>query len=348
MTKNKIIMPPEWHPQDAVQLTWPHEDSDWHKEGEKEFEEVQTCFLQIANAISKREKLIVVCKNKKQISHLLKLFPENIVFAEIDSNDSWARDHGGITIFKNEKRIILDFNFNGWGLKFRADKDNLITSKLYDMEIFSSECEDENKLGFVLEGGSIESDGLGTLLTTSSCLFSKNRNGELTEEEIINYLKNNLGAEKILMLNNGHLAGDDTDGHIDTLARFCNPKTIAYVKCTDEKDEHYNALKAMEDELKEYTTIDDEKYELVPLPMPEPICYKGERLPATYANFLILNDMVLLPIYKSKKDNEALEILKSVFPEREIIPIDCNILIRQHGSLHCVTMQYPKGALNNE
>jgi agmatine/peptidylarginine deiminase len=248
----------------------------------------------------------------------------------------------------------LDFNFNGWGLKFRADKDNLITSKLYDMGIFSSECEYENKLGFVLEGGSIESDGLGTLLTTSSCLFSKNRNGELTEEEIINYLKNNLGAKRILMLNNGYLAGDDTDGHIDTLARFCNPKTIAYVKCTDEKDEHYDSLKAMEEELKEYTVIDSngsdncEKYELIPLPMPEPIYYKGERLPATYANVLILNDAVLLPIYKNKKDNEALEILKSVFTEREIIPIDCNILIRQHGSLHSVTMQYPKGALNNE
>jgi agmatine/peptidylarginine deiminase len=331
MIKNKIVMPPEWYPQDAVQLTWPHEDGDWDKE---EFEEVQTCFLQIVGAISKREKLLIVCNNekdKKQISHLLKSSLENIIFAEIDSNDVWTRDHGGITIFKDEKRVILDFSFNGWGLKFKADKDNLITSKLYDMGIFSSECEYSNKLDFVLEGGSIETDGLGTLLTTSSCLFSKNRNDKLAKEEILDYLKNTLGIKKILMLNNGYIAGDDTDGHIDTLARFCNPKTIAYVQCTNDQDEHYSALKAMEEELKEFTTIDGEKYELIPLPMPEPIYYKNERLPASYANFLIINDAVLLPVYKSKKDNEAADILKSIFPEREIIPIDCNILIRQHG-----------------
>lgn len=339
----KRYLPSEWHHQSAVQLTWPHAGTDWASM----LDEVNECFVEIAREISKREKLIVVCQNKLDVQSLVSdCNLDNITFSECDTDDTWARDHAGITVMENDRPVLLDFGFNGWGGKFPAGKDNLITKALYKSKAFNESVGYQDFNHFILEGGSIESDGQGTLLTTSECLLSKTRNPTYSRPGVEELLRSSLGVQKVLWLNHGYLSGDDTDSHIDTLARFCNESTIAYVKCDDDRDEHYSTLKEMENELKSFTNLEGESYNLVPLPMADPVWFDGERLPATYANFLIINGAVLLPFYGSEKDEKARSILHSVFPDREVIGINCSSLIKQHGSLHCVTMQYPEGVVS--
>ena len=269
---------------------------------------------------------------------------ENVRFLKCETNDTWARDHGAITLLDADGVSLLDFKFNRWGLKFASDKDNLITRRAVESEVMKGKY--VNRLGFVLEGGSIESDGMGTLLTTSECLLSPNRNGQMNRVEIEEYLRSVFHLQRVLWLDHGYLAGDDTDSHIDTLARFCPADTIAYVQCKDADDEHYEELHRMEEQLKTFRTLKGEPYRLLALPMADKIEEEGERLPATYANFLILNDAVLYPTYRQpENDARAGEVLREAFPGYEIIGIDCRALIKQHGSLHCVTMQYPVGVL---
>lgn len=336
-----IQLPPEWIPQSCVMLTWPHEDTDWNYI----LEDVTKCYIEIAHEITKRERLLLVCHNEKKLRDLLSDIADKIIFREIETNDTWARDHGPITVFVDGEPYLYDFQFNGWGLKFAANLDNQITRNLYASNVFSSRTGYFNFLHYVLEGGSIESDGCGTLLTTKECLLSKNRNEHLQQEEVEAFLKDIFGLKRILWLSHGYLAGDDTDSHIDTLARFCGEDTIAYVQCTNKKDEHYKELKAMEDELKTFCMEDGKPYQLVPLPMPEARYEDGLRLPATYANFLIMNGAVLMPTYQCEQDNIAKSRLQKTFPNHEVVGIDCSPLIRQHGSLHCITMQMPKGVL---
>jgi agmatine deiminase len=337
--KNDIsrILPSEWVTQDFVQLTWPHEQTDWAYM----LNEVNACFANIARAITKYQNLKIVCKDKIEVAHLLDgVDMARVQFYEMLTNDTWARDHGGITVFESGCPVICDFTFNGWGLKFASHLDNKITRQMFESGAFGEKASYRNHLKFVLEGGSIESDGKGTLLTTSQCLLSGNRN-HLSKFEVDEKLKEFFGLKRVLWLNHGYLAGDDTDSHVDTLARFCDENTIAYVQCDDMEDEHYEELKLMERELQQFTTIDGAPYHLVPLPMADCIVEDGERLPATYANFLIINEAVLVPTYRSDKDTVALNQLKKIFANREVIGIDCRALISQHGSLHCVTMQYP-------
>lgn len=329
-------LPPEWAPQQFVQLTWPHEQTDWVNM----LDEVNQCFVEIARHIIQHENLLIVCRDAAQIKTLLKNTDYNrITLVELPTNDTWARDHGGISVLENGKKVICDFAFNGWGKKFEAKLDNKITKALYNKQLFGGNITYRNCLDFVLEGGSIESDGEGTLLTTSTCLLSDNRN-DLSKEAVETRLKDYFGLHRVLWLNHGYLAGDDTDSHIDTLARFCNVNTIAYVKCEDETDEHYVELKKMEEELMQFRTVSGAPYRLIPLPMADAVYEAGERLPATYANFLIINSAVLVPTYQSPKDEIALKKLELAFPDRKIIGINCLPLIKQHGSLHCVTMQY--------
>lgn len=331
-------LPAEWEPQCAVQLTFPHEGTDWADM----LETVLPCFIQIAETISRFQKVLIVCRDVAETRSLISSgIYDNFVFVALPSNDTWARDHSGIAIEEAGQPVLLDFVFNGWGLKFPADKDNLITRRLVEVGIFNGECRHG---ALVLEGGGIESDGLGTLLTTTECLLSPNRNPHLSASEIEDYLKDVFGLDRVLWLQHGYLAGDDTDSHIDTLARFCNPDTIAYVQCPNPEDEHFGALQAMERELQQFKKGDGKPYTLVPLPWPDP-CFSGDghRLPATYANFLIINGAVLVPTYGVTQDADALSVIAAIFPEREVIGIDCRQLIEQHGSLHCVTMQYPKG-----
>lgn len=338
-TENRIsFLPAEWHQQSGVQLTWPHADTDWAYI----LPEVEACFIEIAREIAQRELLLIVTPEPDRVKELIstQVNIENVRFLACETNDTWARDHGAITRIDNGSPTLLDFMFNGWGLKFASDKDNQITRNAIEAHALNGIY--ENRLGFILEGGSFESDGMGTLLTTSECLLSLNRNGSMNKVEIEEYLKSAFHLQQVLWLDHGYLAGDDTDSHIDTLARFCSPQTIAYVKCTDTDDEHYEALANMEEQLKSFRTLSGEPYELLALPMADEIIVDNERLPATYANFLIINGAVLYPTYNQPtNDQKAKEVLQKAFPNDEIIGIDCRSLIKQHGSLHCVTMQYP-------
>ena len=338
-----ILFPAEWYPQSGIQLTWPHEETDWAYM----LDEVTTCYIELAREIARRERLLIVTPHPKQVKQLLQgvVDLEAVTFAQCPTNDTWARDHGGITLFCDGTPAIYDFKFNGWGLKFAANYDNLITSTLCRQGRFNARY--ENRLNFVVEGGALESDGAGTLLTTSECLLSPNRNGEWSQTRIEEYLKETFGLQRVLWLDHGYLAGDDTDSHIDTLARFAPDNTIVYVQCTDPTDEHYEALRRMEEQLRTFTTLEGAPYRLLPLPMADAVYDEnGERLPATYANFLIMNDAVLYPTYcQPSNDLAAAQVLEQAFPDREIVGIDCSPLIRQHGSLHCVTMQYPKDVL---
>lgn len=339
----KIRLPAEWEEQSFVQLTWPHANSDWGPF----LEQVEPVFLNVAKEIARRQTLLIVADDDERIVSKLKRFDvnmENVKIVEVESNDTWARDHGGITVDKNGKPVIMDFVFNGWGLKFAADKDNLITQNLKKAGFFKKTK--VKSVSFALEGGSVETDGCGTLLTTKECLLSQNRNKGMSQSKIEKKLKKYFGFERILWLEHGYLAGDDTDSHIDTLARFCDEETICYVACDDRDDEHYVELRLMEKELEKLKTADGKPYRLIALPMPEAkYDDEGNRLPATYANFLVINGAVLVPTYNDKSDIEALRLIGSAFKDRDIVPIDASALILWHGSIHCITMQYPKGVI---
>jgi agmatine/peptidylarginine deiminase len=310
--------PAEFEEQSFIQIIFPHKQSDWIEY----LEEAEQNFVAIIEAIRVFESCLIICEN---ILHVKSFFSNhhNLHFIHYQTDDTWARDCSTISVIEDRQIKLLDFTFNGWGGKFDASRDNAMSSAI-------SICK---SIDFVLEGGAIESNGEGVILTTSQCLKNPNRNPNFNVDEI---LKKALHVEEIIYLEHGYLAGDDTDSHIDTLARFISKDTIMYLTCKNKDDEHYEALHAMQKELEKTP------YTLIALPMTEPIYYKGERLPATYANFLMINGAILVPTYNDIHDDEALEVFKKSFPDREIIPIDCSVLIRQHGSLHCVTMHYPK------
>lgn len=337
-------LPAEWELHDCVLLAWPHEMTDWNYM----LNEAQDCFATIVKEIAKEECVLLVgpaalCKQSIEKYN----FPiDRVKFVDIPTNDTWARDFGGITIENNGSLTVLDFKFNGWGLKFASNLDNLITKRLLSSHI---KAKYENRLNFVLEGGSIESDGKGTIMTTSECLLSPNRNGQFNRDEISDYLKTVFGAHYILWLDYGALDGDDTDSHIDTLARFAPNDTILYVGCGEEDDPNNESLSNMRDQLLNLRTPEGNPYNLIELPLPDPVYDEsGMQLPATYANFLITPKRILMPVYNQyKKDLLASQILKIAFPDHEVVQIDCRALIQQHGSLHCVTMQFPSGAISS-
>jgi len=330
-----IRLPAEWEEQEFVQLVFPHENTDWNEYLSDAIEN----FVNIANAIRKYQKCLIVAKN---ITFVKSLFPskKNLLFVRLDSDDTWSRDFGGITVEIDGVSTILNFKYNAWGKKFAYKKDDLITMQLKHKGLLKDYKHKSVKM--VLEGGSIESDGEGIILTTTECLMEKNRNPKLSQKMIEQKLIENLGAKKVLWLNSGALEGDDTDSHIDTIARIISEDTIMYQICDDENDSNYVQLKLMETELNKFTNLKGKKYNLIGLPHIKAKYDGEEKLPATYANFLIINGAVLVPTYQDENDEKAIEIFKKAFPKRDIIGIDCSTLIRQHGSLHCVTMQYPK------
>lgn len=337
-------MPAEWEPQSAVMLTWPHHGTDW----KSRFNEVEQTYFEIAEAVLASQNLLISCEDDAileaihtRLQPLSDAHGTRLFLYQVPANDTWARDHGPITVIENNQPVLLDFNFNAWGDKFASDKDNLLNRRLQAQSAFGSNA--MRQIDFILEGGSIESNGEGVLLTTKHCLMQTSRNARLSQREIELALKTHLGAEKLLWLGSGYLEGDDTDAHIDTLARFITSDTICYVQCDDPNDSHYEALGRMHKELEQFRNTDGTPFKLIPLPMASAIEEDGERLPATYANFLIINQSVLLPVYQVPEDQQAIAVLQDCFPDRNIIPIDCRSLITQHGSLHCVTMQLAKG-----
>lgn len=321
----------EFKEQSFTQIIFPHAKSDWIDY----LSEAQKCFINIIESIIKFQKCLVVCDD---IESVKKRFTphENLFFVEYQTNDTWARDCSALSIVEDGKLKLLDFTFTGWGGKFDASLDNNMSQNIKNCYGASLESVD-----FILEGGAIESNNEGIILTTSECVLNKNRNSSFSSKEITQMMKEFFGAKEILFLNHGYLAGDDTDSHIDTLARFCDEKTIMYISCQDKNDEHYSELSKMEEELKAFEH--SHNFTLVPLPMTSPLYYDDERLPATYANFLFVNGGVIVPTYGVKEDAEALEIFKKTFTDREVIAVDCSVLVRQHGSLHCVTMNFAKG-----
>ena len=325
-------------------LLWPHRNTDWLYMLDK----VEQCFTEIASAINEEgEKLIIAAPDTSAVEgRLHNLDRTKIKFIKLMTNDTWARDVCPIVTTEDGMPAINDFKFNGWGLKFAANFDNLITSGLKKAGLFGDN-KYHNYLSFVLEGGSIESDGNGTLLTTSQCLLSPNRNGGHTKEKIEATLREAFGAEQVLWLDFGYLEGDDTDSHIDTLARFAPGGNIIYVGTDNHKDCHYAELRKMKEQLATFRMATGEPYKLVELPLPHPIFDEdGNRLPATYANFLICNGFVLVPIYNQPdNDRTALETIGKVFEGYKIKGIDCTPLVQQHGSLHCVTMQFPENSI---
>ena len=294
--------------------------------------DITAVYEEMAHAISKREALIIVAP-KTLTPDLSPLTPHLLPFT---SNDTWARDHGFITIEESDgTKVLLDFQFNGWGQKFAAELDNQINRHLYEQGLVEGRY--ESHLDFVLEGGSIESDGRGTIFTTRCCLMAPHRNQPLTQQQIDDRLKQYLGAERVVWLEHGSLIGDDTDGHIDTLVRICPDDTIIYTG----GDGDHPDLDDMERELQTLRTLDGRPYRLLKLPLPRPIYNDGDRLPATYANYLVVNGAVLVPTYNQPDlDQEAMRVVGLAYPDREILGIDCRPVIRQHGSLHCCTMQY--------
>lgn len=340
--ETKRRLPAEWEPQDGVLLCWPHRQSDWGPF----LAEVEPVFTSIATEISRYQRVLIACAESLPVRSLLReagACLDRIRLLELPANDTWARDFGPITVLEGGRPVLLDFGFNGWGLKFAADQDNRVNRRLEKLQAFAA---GRVGCGLILEGGSIESDGQGTLLTTSECLLDANRNPHLDRQGLEAELTRQLGADHILWLDHGYLAGDDTDSHIDTLARLAPDDTIVYITCDDAQDEHHDSLAAMAGQLEAFRTPAGAPYRLLPLPWPRP-CFgqDGQRLPATYANFLVINGAVLVPTYGDPADGMALDVIGRAFPGRDIIGIDCRSLILQHGSLHCVTMQLPKGVL---
>ena len=343
---NNYILPAEWHTQSCVQLTWPHEDTDWRDY----LDDITETFVQIAKAVAHYEPLVIAAKYPERVREVLAESLNDDEMARVsiyesDNNDTWARDHAFITLVPTTDASapcrLLDFRFNGWGEKFAADKDNRINRTLYDKGVFRGERVAYDD--FVLEGGSIESDGRGTVLTTSVCLMAPHRNQPMTQAEVETVLQERLCARKIVWFDYGQLIGDDTDGHIDTIVRVCPDNTLLYVGCDDENDPQYADLKALENQLQQATDADGRPYRLLKLPMPDALYDDGDRLPATYANFLIINGAVIVPTYNQEEnDARALELVAEAFPGYEIIGIDSQTIVRQHGSIHCLTMQYPE------
>ncbi len=337
---------PEWVAQDGVMLTWPRPGSEW----DRFMPAAGKSFAAIAAAISRRERVLICSAGPEQEAQIRERIRESggdnarLLFGHAPADDTWARDHGPITVSCGGKLRLLNFRFNGWGKKYPHARDAGIARALHRQGVFGATPMDF--IEFVLEGGSIETDGRGTLLTTESCLLNPNRNPGLDRAQIETILADNLGLTHFLWLSHGDLEGDDTDGHIDTLARFADADTIVYQSCADPLDPHHEPLTQMAAELAAFRNPEGKPYRLVPLPLPAPqYSTGGDRLPAGYANFLIINGAVLMPAYGDPADAVAQAALAPCFPDREVVPVDCRALIEQYGSLHCVTMQLPRGTL---
>lgn len=334
-------LPAEWEPQEAVLLAWPHAGTDWANR----LAAVEALYTALIATIARYETVWLICHDEavraraQDCLRVARIDPARLRPWLAPHDDTWTRDYGPITLLETGgARRWLDFRFNGWGGKYPAARDDRVTQHLAAAGAFAGAVPEGCDL--VLEGGAIDTDGQGTLLAVTRTLIDPRRNPGHSRAAIETVLGERLGSARVLWLEQGQLSGDDTDGHIDTLARFCAPDTIAYVQCEDPDDPDYPGLAAMADELRALRDGHGQPYRLAPLPMPRPLLDEdGRRLPAGYANFLIINGAVLVPVYGDPADARALEVLGELFPEREILPFDCRVLVHQGGSLHCITMQ---------
>ena len=347
MSEPTCFMPPEWAPHASTWLSWPHKLESWPGK----FEPVPAVFAELAWQLSRSETVNINVLDdamEAQARGLLKerdpegKYADRIVFHRIPTNDAWCRDHGPNYVIRmkdgKREKIIMNWEYNAWGGKYEPyDDDNAVperVAKVQRLPMVST--------GMVLEGGAIDVNGAGLLLTTEACLLNPNRNPLLSKAEIEAQLSRYLGIRKVLWLGDG-IAGDDTDGHVDDMARFVNENTVVIAVEDDPEDDNYKPLHENYELLKTMTGLDGKLLNVVKLPMPEPVYYDGERLPASYANFYIANTVVLVPTYRCSRDQEAIDILQQCFPGREVVGIDCSDLIWGLGAIHCVTHEEPVG-----
>jgi agmatine deiminase len=342
---NNTVLPAEWQQQDAILITWPHSFSAWATN----LATVELSYIDLTTTLSHYQDMIIQLHPSVDLDQLLIKLTKSAAnlskchFVLLSSNDTWARDHGPIGVVDQGTPTLLDFTFNGWGNKFAADLDNQLNQQMANLGIVVP----TTAIDWVLEGGSLESDGQGTLLTTSACLLNSNRNGKVTKAQVQQRLAACLGINRILWLESGALEGDDTDAHIDTLARFASVSSLIYQGCSDPLDSHYPGLNRMKAELAAFRTLEGLPYELIELPWPSAkFAADGHRLPASYANFLITNKLILVPTYEDPMDILALEQIQRAFPNHFVSGINALPLIEEHGSLHCITMQLPQGTVN--
>jgi agmatine/peptidylarginine deiminase len=336
-------LPAEWEPQAGVLLAWPHTGTDWAAR----LADVEQSFIALAGAISRHESVLICVPDAAVREHARGLLAaadiddKRLRFILIEYDDTWLRDSGPVTLCSPDAFRLMDFRFTGWGGKFQASRDDRLIEGLAAREIFRNA--DHRRVDWALEGGAIESDGAGTILTTWRCLHQ--RHPEQSREQMSRLLCDKLGAQRVLWLERGYLQGDDTDAHIDTLARFAPGDAIVFQACDDESDPHHDELAAMRDELAALRTADGRPFRLHALPWARPIFDDGRRLAASYANYLIVNGAVLVPAYGDPADAQAARIIAAAHPGRDVIAVPCRSLIWQNGSLHCLTMQLPAGVL---
>ncbi|MBP8615167.1 MAG: agmatine deiminase family protein [Thermomonas sp.] len=333
--------PAEWEPQSAVLLAWPHAGTDWADR----LGDVEDTYIALVQAITRFQPVLVCVADDDVETYADIRLRSNRVnmarvrFVTVAYDDTWLRDSGPITLRAGNGFNLLDFRFTAWGGKFEAGLDDLLVETLAAQGVFGDAA--RQRIDFALEGGGIETDGHGTLLTTWRCLHE--RHPDASREELTAKLSAWLHQDRVLWLDHGALEGDDTDAHIDTLARFAPDDAIVFQACDDEADSHYADLKAMAEEIAALRTRDGNPYRLFPLPWARPVLDEGRRLAASYANFLIVNGAVLMPAYGDPADDAAAAVLAQAFPGREIVQVPCRPLIWQNGSLHCITMQLPEG-----
>lgn len=341
---SKIRFPAEWEPQSAVLIAWPHSDTDWADR----LSSVESTYVALVVAIARFQKALILVPDNYLLQHARYLLldagvnMQRVRFEVVEYDDTWLRDSGPVTLIDEHVFRLLDFHFTAWGGKFEASQDDLIVRNLFKHNVFQNA--QHKRIEFALEGGGIETDGRGTLLSTWHCLHE--RHPDLSREDITSTLETELHQSRMLWLDHGYLEGDDTDAHIDTLARFASVDTIIYQGCQDPDDSHYVELQTMAKELAAFKQTNGQPYRLFELPWPKPILDDGRRLAASYANFLIINGAVLMPAYGDAMDENAADVMALAFPGRQIIQIPCRSLIWQNGSLHCITMQLPEGLVS--
>jgi agmatine/peptidylarginine deiminase len=343
MTSLQFRLPAEWEPQSGVVVAWPHEETDWAER----LADVERTYVVLVGAIARYENVLVCVASaalRERAESLLRSSGaaiERVRFVEVEYDDTWLRDSGPISLTDGRRWQLADFRFTGWGGKFEASRDDRLVEALIARGVFAAA--DHRRIDWALEGGGIESDGAGTILTTWRCLHQ--RHPDATRDEIAAKLRDTLGARRVLILEYGYLEGDDTDAHIDTLARFAPDDAIVHQACDDPADPHHGELARMADELRALRTNDGRPYRLFPLPWPRPITDGRRRLAASYANYLIVDGAVLVPAYDDPADAAAAAIIAAAYPGRDVVAVPCRPLIWQNGSLHCVTMQLPQGVL---
>jgi agmatine/peptidylarginine deiminase len=342
MTNTALRFPAEWEPQSAILLAWPTEDTDWAAR----LGEVEDTYIALVAAITRFQPVVICVPDEDVQSYAFVRLASNRIdmarvrFVEAAYDDTWLRDSGPISLRRDAGFLLNDFRFTGWGGKFDASRDDRLVGRLHGDGLFVASAE-RREIDFALEGGAIETDGAGTLLTTWRCLHE--RHPEATRDALTTKLSDWLAQDRVLWLDHGYLEGDDTDAHIDTLARFAPDDAIVFQACDDSGDPHHAELQAMADEIAALRTRDGQPYRLFPLPWPQPILDDGRRLAASYANYLIVNGAVLMPAYGDPADEAAAAVIAAAYPGREVVPVPCRELIWQNGSLHCVTMQLPEG-----